>query len=205
MAMHEALSRICHTYHDKLLEGSDFRIFGKRNEEGEAMKTYGDGRNLFFIQKQLEDLECHTIDLEDALSKEMIENDENKATIIEKDEAIHNLWVEAAERDAEIAKKDTLLVEKDAQIAALQAQVNPPPEDDPPHDDDDDDDDDADDDDDDDADDNNGGDEWGVEEEEEDPEERVFEEPSDEDSGEEYTPSPARSTHVKKRKCMRSQ
>src|SRR3954471_7808884 len=93
-----------------------------------------------------------------------------------------------------VQERDQTIEAMTAQIAALQAQLNPPSDDDNGDDDDSGNDDDDEDEDDDDGDDNGEGDEAVAvaaesEEEEEDPEEVEFEISSD-DSGEVYTPPP---------------
>lgn len=98
MAMHAALSRMCHRYHDKLPPNSDFLHFGRRNEEGVAMVTPGDKWNMPDIAKKIEDMECYTVHMEEKLNNLMMKNDQAKA----------------------------LIHAQKAKIAALLAQINPP-------------------------------------------------------------------------------
>lgn len=201
IAMHEALSRMCNLYKDKLKANSVFREFGKRDAQGEAVVTPGNRNEMFVIEKHLEDLEIHAVHMEELLDNEMTVNNQAKAIINARDQEIQALQVLNANQDHHIAGLMMDITAKDAQIAALQAQLNPPP---PPHDSDDDDDSDDEDDDDDGGEDDDGDGDEGVANaeagEEEDPEEAIHYVSDDEveTSDEEYTPA------TRKRKCVRA-
>lgn len=192
MAMHEAMSRLCDLYFDRLEPTSIFHLFGKRNGEGKAIKTPGDRTNMLVTAKQLEDLEIHAVDMEGLLGMEMKEGDLAKAVIHTQGQELQALHTLRGTMEQRITDLEMEIAAKNAQIAALQAQLHPPPPSD-----DDDDDDDGDDDDEDGAANAQGNDD-------EDPDEAMhYPSDYDEDSDEEYAP-PMKSTRVTKRKCTRS-
>jgi hypothetical protein len=54
LAMHDALSRICHSHYDKLSPHSIFHYIEKL-DEGEALQIEGDWSKLLISEKQLDD------------------------------------------------------------------------------------------------------------------------------------------------------
>src|SRR3954467_3766245 len=227
LAIHEALSRQCHYVRHLLPADSPYRDYGRRDEDGNIVVTPGDRNNMPPRRRHIEDMERENgalaekvmmiKEVADFTSNGMVVQGQEIDTLheavgvlenalIARDATIAHLHGTVQENTQSIQQLQGTVQERDqtieamtAQIAALQAQLNPPSDDDNGDDgnngDDDDsgNDDDDEDEDDDDGDDNGGGDEAvavaAESEEEEDPEEVEFEISSD-DSGEVYTPPP---------------
>ena len=62
-AMLYLLSRMCYAYYDDLPVDSQFRNFGRRDEDGTSMVTIGDGSNIPILKKHIEDLEYYAEEL----------------------------------------------------------------------------------------------------------------------------------------------
>lgn len=153
MALKYALARICHDHHDEFPVGSVFRVFGRRDEDGDAM--YTEGVVLPTYEKHLEDMEDYAVGMEGYLAEEMKACKEAKAAAFQQHQKIQELEGQVEMRDEEIEASKAVMhaqiqelqtahtlighmeehvhelqlenLEKDTQIAALQAQLNPPP------------------------------------------------------------------------------
>jgi hypothetical protein len=156
-----------------------------------------DERDESVTVKHLEDLDCFANCMEHLLNQEMLECDQTKALLHARNQELQGSYALLANLEQHVVDLQEEITQKNAQIAALQAQLNPPP----PKIESDDEDDSSDDEDDD-----EGGDGGGAtngaeqeDEEEEEPEEVIYESTSDED----YTPQSG-STGGKKRKGVKS-
>ena len=210
-AMLYLLSRMCYAYYDDLPVDSQFRMFGRRDDDGTPMVTVGDRSNISLLKKHMEDMEFYAEELEYRRHMEMTVGDQAKAVLHAQSQEIDMLHSLKGHMEQDIHSLQVENLEKDNQIAALQAQLaqlQPPP---PPPAEDDDDDDESDDDDDDESDDDGDDDEDDdddagdgaaeAEEEpevEEDPEEVIHHISSDEED------TPAMNTRGRKRKCSDS-
>jgi hypothetical protein len=135
IAMMELLSRLCHTYGDYLDADSTFRDFGKRRENGVSTKTAGNRLNISTAEKHFEDTEFHANNLAQRVHIEMTFADHARAVIHVQNQELQAQDTLIGHMEEYVHELQVQNVEKDAMIAALQAQLNPPPPppgDDPP-------------------------------------------------------------------------
>ena len=113
MAMHGAISRICHKYRSLITHGSTYRLFGERNEAGDALDR--SDQNLSAVRKHLMELEVLSVSSEVLLQKQIgvIEAQRDRIQLMER--AI--LKMDATIEDLKGKGKD-----KDAMIDEWQAQ-----------------------------------------------------------------------------------
>src|SRR3954466_2772648 len=207
LTIHEDLSRQCHYVRHLLPADSPYSDYGRRDEDGNIVVTPGDRNNMPPRRRHIEDMERENgalaekvrmiKEIADFASNGMVVQGQEIDTLHEAVGVLENALID---RDATIAhihgtvqentqniqqlqgtvqERDQTIEAMTAQIAALQAQLNPPSDDDNGDDDDSGNDDDDEDEDNDDGDDNGGGDEVvavaAESEEEVDPEEVEFE------------------------------
>src|SRR3954471_14598860 len=157
LAMHEALSRQCHHVRHLLPADSPYRDYGRRDEDGNIVVTPGDRNNMPPRRRHIEDMERENgalaekvmmvKEIADFASNGMVVQGLEIETLHEVVDVLNNALVG---RDATIAQLNGTVQENNqtiqqlqgtvqernqtiedmaAQIAALQAQLNPPSDD----------------------------------------------------------------------------
>jgi len=81
MAMQDALARTVQTYRQEISQDSAFYAIGRRFEDGTANRTAGDRGGMDYEVIQMEDLECHIVNLENNLTAEMRRNEKLRVTV----------------------------------------------------------------------------------------------------------------------------
>ena len=79
MAIHGAISRICYKYRNYVTHGSAYRLFGERNEDGDAIDR-GD-QHITAIRNYLMEREALSVGTEILLQKQIAVIDEHRARI----------------------------------------------------------------------------------------------------------------------------
>jgi low affinity Fe/Cu permease len=111
MAMQEALARTVQTYQHEMSQGSSFYAFGRRFEDGTANRTAGDRVGMDYRVIQMEDLECHIVNLEESLTAEMRKNENLRVTIEKLKRGNTELTMELCDMDDKLIARDTEITE----------------------------------------------------------------------------------------------
>ena len=113
MAIHGAISRICFKYHNYITNGTAYRLFGERNEEGDAVDR-GD-QHVTAVRSHLMEREALSVGTEILLQRQIAVIDEQRARIKKMEVAMLNM-------DAIIEGSKAKERQKDAITFAIQAQ-----------------------------------------------------------------------------------
>ena len=113
MAIHGAISRICYKYRTYVTHGSAYRLFGERNEDGDAIDR-GD-QHITAIRTHLMEREALSVGTEILLQRQIAVIDEQRARI-------KNMEVAMLNMDAIIEGSKAKERQKDAITFAIQAQ-----------------------------------------------------------------------------------
>jgi hypothetical protein len=118
MAMQEALARTVQTYRHQISPDSSFYVFGRRFHDGTANRTGGDRAGMNYRDIQMEDLECHIVNLEDNLAVQMRSNETLRVTV-------ENLKRGNTDLTMELCDMDSKVVARDAEIAHMKNTMVP--------------------------------------------------------------------------------
>ena len=126
VAMVDLIARLCYKYRNNLPPGSPFRAFGKRDAHGYSMAHTGNRLDLPLIYKMFEDLDF----LVNFLTREVQQAhdiaDHARAVIHAKTQELQTSETLIGHMEEHIHDLQLQNLDKDEQIAALQAQLNPP-------------------------------------------------------------------------------
>ena len=121
------MARLCYKYRNKLAPGSPFRAFGKRDAHGLSMAHTGNRLDLPIINKMFEDLDflinCLTRKVQQAYDIA----DNARAVIHAKTQELQTSETLVGHMEELIHDLHLQNLDKDEQIATLEAQLNPPP------------------------------------------------------------------------------
>jgi hypothetical protein len=127
MAMQDALTRICGSYHGEMHAQSVFRQFGRSTPEGNPVVSTMTKFDLSRSRAQMQDLTCLLADMENGLNMEMEQNDQEMVVIEKLNGEIQTLHQATEVLENAVHNLEAQLAERDAQIATLQAPPPPPP------------------------------------------------------------------------------
>jgi hypothetical protein len=91
MAMQDALTRICGSYHEEMNAGSVFRLFGRSTPKGHLLIPMTPKAEMNRSRAQMQDLSCLLAAMENELDMEMEQNDHRRVVIDQLTEEVQTL------------------------------------------------------------------------------------------------------------------